>query len=157
MLAKASALSRLRYWLHLVQAPKYRPGFVAAERRCPSVRTGYSCSVQAVAERPRLISSPSLLCGAAGNGLAFRPRSPPQLDAPHRGAYALSATRDGGEDGYDGGVVVRQNKNTIRFSAGCATGSTRSKRPSTEGVSSPLKNNGVPQCDQCTLLRKPCL
>ena len=57
MLTKASALSRLRYWLHLVQAPKYGPGFVAAERRGPSVRAGFTCSVQAVARRPPSISS----------------------------------------------------------------------------------------------------
>jgi len=38
VLTKTSALSRLRYWLHLVQAPKYGPGFVAAERRDPSGR-----------------------------------------------------------------------------------------------------------------------
>ena len=57
MLTKASALSRLRYWLHLVQAPKYGPGFIAAERRGPSVRAGFTCSVQAIARRPPSISS----------------------------------------------------------------------------------------------------
>ena len=71
-MTKASALSRLRYWLHLVQAPKYGPGFNAAERRSPSVVAGFSCSVQAVAcRRPSIFSSSPAAprCGAAGMSL----------------------------------------------------------------------------------------
>jgi len=66
VLTKASALSRLRYWLHLVQAPTYGPGFIAAERRSPSGRAGVSCSVQAVGRRPLPSSSPSRPAPAAG-------------------------------------------------------------------------------------------
>ena len=38
-----SVLSRLRYWLHPFQAPKYGRGFIASEEQwCPSVRPMYA-------------------------------------------------------------------------------------------------------------------
>jgi len=76
VLTMASALSRLRYWLHLVQAPNYGPGFIAAERRSPSVRAGFSCSVQVVARRPPSVSPP-----------LFRPR----CESVGAGGFLLSA------------------------------------------------------------------
>ena len=39
------SLSRLRYWLHPSQAPKYGRGFIASEERgCPSAPTRYACA-----------------------------------------------------------------------------------------------------------------
>ena len=158
MLTKASALSRLRYWLHLVQAPNYGPGFSAAERRSPSVSAGFSCSGSSC-RRPTALA-PLLSCRGAAlrccrRGLLAALEFLHSVD--DRTTVATRAAPRTIKARMDQALYVRrQHYGTPSFVQPVAL--LAPPIPSAQirkGVSSPLKDAGVPQCEQHTLVRPP--
>jgi hypothetical protein len=163
----AASPSRLRYWLHPVQAPMYGPGFIASERRtvvegCDAVlpRRGPpfqgTRSVPPMAWHTRRRRRREGHAGIARDGRAHgRTQDRRERDGGHNGSCARSdgPRREDNAARQDTGGGIDRSVRGVAFvgtrtshtmpPAGCATGSTCPKRPDTgSGV---LASEGRPR------------